>query len=689
MLGKIQRFLIKAGSRQDLIMMAIVVTCVAMMSFPMPDFLLDLILAITMAMCLAIFITSFYVKSPAELTTFPSFLLVTTLMRLGATVASTRMILLYGEAGDIIVVFGEFIIGGNLLVGIIIFFIILIVNFMVITKGSERVAEVSARFTLDAMPGKQMSIDAELKSGDIDKEEATRRREILGIESQFYGAMDGAMKFVKGDAVASLIVLAVNILGGLAVGPMYMGLTIGESLHKFTILSIGDAMVGQIPGTLISIAAGLVITRISHNKMTDLGADLIDETFQNENTNRILGLLLLGTGLIPGFPWYWFFLLGGIFLLFGFKTSLTELYHIKILKQKDFVFLAPGKDDGAEEKIPAGAAKIEIFFSETLFKTLNPEKLMREIRIRRKNLMREFGINIPPISNIQKRSRMREYFFTMNIDGIPVAESEIAVDKLLVQADHEILQVADIPHSLAAPILGHQKRFNVPIELEEKVKSVGVTYFTPDRAIIEKIEECMRNNLAQFMSVQEVQEWTNDAARTFPDLVNEVRQAMQPTKLTDVFKRLLSDHISLSARRPLLEAMANWAGREEDPAMLAELIRVSLRRQICFSCSNERKIIVAAIFDPSVEEVIRQSVRRTNLGDFLALEPAMSEKVMEHISLITREPRFMTAPPVILCSIDIRRFVRGFLLKQGVDIPVLSHQDIAEDFTVQVIYAIK
>ncbi|MFT6073044.1 MAG: type III secretion protein V [Alphaproteobacteria bacterium] len=186
-----------------------------------------------------------------------------------------------------------------------------------------------------------------------------------------------------------------------------------------------------------------------------------------------------------------------------------------------------------------------------------------------------------------------------------------------------------------------------------------------------------------------MQEWTNDAARNFPDLINEVRQVIQPQKMTEVFKRLLTDQISLSARRPLLEAIANWAGREEDPAMLAELIRVSIRRQICFTCADQSKIIIAAIFDPSVEEVVRQSVRRTNLGDFLALEPAMADRVMDHIKNIVREPRFMSPMPVILCSIDIRRFVRSYLLKFGIDIPVLSHQDIAEDFTVQVIYAIK
>jgi type III secretion protein V len=224
------RFLNSLSQRKDLIMMVIVLISTAMMSFPMPDFLLDLVLAVTIALSMAIFVTSFYVKTPAELTTFPSFLLVSALMRLGATVASTRMLLLTGEAGQIIQVFGEFVIGGNLFVGIVVFLIILIVNFMVITKGSERVAEVSARFTLDAMPGKQMSIDAELKSGDIDKTEAQNRREILQIESQFYGSMDGAMKFVKGDAIASIIILIVNILGGMVVGPLYMDMTIGESL---------------------------------------------------------------------------------------------------------------------------------------------------------------------------------------------------------------------------------------------------------------------------------------------------------------------------------------------------------------------------------------------------------------------------------------------------------------------------
>lgn len=683
------KFLNKLGQRQDLIMMVIILISAAMMSFPMPDFLLDLILAVTIAMSLAIFVTSFYVKTPAELTTFPSFLLVSTLMRLGASVASTRMLLLTGEAGEIIKVFGEFVVGGNLFVGIVVFLIILVVNFMVITKGSERVAEVSARFTLDAMPGKQMSIDAELKSGDIDKAEAQRRREILAIESQFYGSMDGSMKFVKGDSIASIIILFINVLGGMVVGPMYMDLTMTESLEKFTVMSVGDAMVGQIPGTLISISAGIVITRITHNKMVDLGADIITDTFKNENTNVILGVLMLMTALIPGFPWIWFVLLSLLFFGFGFKKQITAYYHVKILGEKNFKPIDAQAEALLNERIPSGSSKIDIYFSEELSEALNHNYLLKEVRRKRNELIQLFGINIPPISHLDTRPNMRQYFFTMNIDGIPVAEAEVNTNMLIVRSDHDVLALADIPHEITAPAFGYTKNFYVPLDYEEKVKEIGVIYYTPENAVLEQIGICMRSNLSQFMSMQEVQEWINDASRNFPDLINEVRQVIQPQKLTEVFKRLLTDQISLSARRPLLEAIVNWAGREEDPAMLAELIRVSIRRQICFTCADQSKIIIAAIFDPSVEEVIRQSVRRTNLGDFLALEPAMADKVMEHIRNILREPRFMNPMPVILCSIDIRRFVRSYLLKFGIDIPVLSHQDIAEDFTVQVIYAIK
>ncbi|MFT6084627.1 MAG: type III secretion protein V [Alphaproteobacteria bacterium] len=683
------RFLNSLSQRKDLIMMVIVLISTAMMSFPMPDFLLDLVLAVTIALSMAIFVTSFYVKTPAELTTFPSFLLVSALMRLGATVASTRMLLLTGEAGQIIQVFGEFVIGGNLFVGIVVFLIILIVNFMVITKGSERVAEVSARFTLDAMPGKQMSIDAELKSGDIDKTEAQNRREILQIESQFYGSMDGAMKFVKGDAIASIIILIVNILGGMVVGPLYMDMTIGESLETFTIMSIGDAMVGQIPSTLVSIAAGIVITRISHNKMVDLGADIITDTFKNNNTNIILGVLMLMTAFIPGFPWIWFLLLALLFFSFGFKTQITQIYNVHVLGNKNFKPLDKEAEALLEERIPNGASTIEVFFSEELAETFDHKYILKEIKRKRNELIDIFGISIPPVSGIGTKDNMRKYFFTMNIDGIPVAEAEIDTSKLIVKSDHDVLQLADVPHEITAPAFGAGQNFHVPIEHEDKIKEIGVVYYTPENALLEQVAICMRSNLAHFMSMQEVQEWTNDAARNFPDLINEVRQVIQPQKMTEVFKRLLTDQISLSARRPLLEAIANWAGREEDPAMLAELIRVSIRRQICFTCADQSKIIIAAIFDPSVEEVVRQSVRRTNLGDFLALEPAMADRVMDHIKNIVREPRFMSPMPVILCSIDIRRFVRSYLLKFGIDIPVLSHQDIAEDFTVQVIYAIK
>ena len=677
------------GSRQDLIMMVIVLICTGMMSFPMPFFLLDLVLAVTVAMAAAIFITAFYVKTPAELTTFPSFLLISTIMRLGATVASTRMLLLTGEAGQIIKVFGEFIIGGNLVVGIVVFLIILMVNFLVITKGSERVAEVTARFTLDAMPGKQMSIDAELKSGDIDKAEAQRRREVLQIENQFYGSMDGAMKFVKGDAIASIVILIVNIIGGMVVGPMYMDLTMGESLEKFTIMSIGDAMVGQIPATLISIAAGIVITRISHNNMTDLGADVIADTFKNENTNIILGVMMVIACFVPGFPWHWFGLLALLFFAFGFKTEVAKFYHTKLLGKENFVPIDAETEKIINETIPTGSSVIEIFFSEELVEKLNTTLLLGEIKRKRKELIDRFGISIPPIAAVKTKKNMREYFFTINIDSIPMAESEIIAEMLLVKSESDVLQLAEIPHEIASQALGTGKNFMVPLEFEDKIKEIGVEYYTPQDAIIYKVGECLQNNLSNFMSMQEVQDWINDASKMFPDLVNEVRQVLQPQKMTEVFKRLLTDQVSLSSRRPLLEAITNWGGREEDPAMLAELIRVTLRRQICFSVANESKVIVAAIFDPSVEEVIRQSVRRTNLGDFLALEPAMAERVMDHLKKIQKEPRFMSPSPVILCSIDIRRFVRSYIIKQGIDIPVLSHQDVAEDFTVQVIYAIK
>jgi type III secretion protein V len=688
-MDKFTKLLIIISKRQDLFMIFIVLVAVGMMILPIPELLLDTVIAINITTSIAILVTAFYLKSAAHLTTFPSILLVTTLMRLSASVASTRLILLYGDAGHIITAFGNFVVGGNLVVGLVVFLILTIVNFLVITKGSERVAEVSARFTLDAMPGKQMSIDAELKSGDIDKTEAHRRREELATESQFFGAMDGAMKFVKGDAIAGIIILMVNIIGGILVGTMMMGLPAGEALEKFTVLSVGDGLVAQIPSILISIASGLVITRISNSKSRDIGADIMREILQNNNTNRILATVLLGMAIVPGFPSGIFLTMSIMLWLLSFKPQLHEFFHKKIMKVEEYQPPVSKEDDVLEEKIAPGEAKIDVTFNYKLAKTINSDALIRELRIRRKALIKEYGINIPNIAGVSNSRTLRDNFFTVNLDGVPVSEGELNPEKLMVRAEHEILDVAQIPCEMAPPTLGPVRHYFVASEYKEKLNEIGVKFYTSIDTLIEKVIEAIRNNLSSFMSLQEVQEWINEAGRAFPDLVNEIRQVIQPQKMTEVFKRLLADHISLASRRPLLEAITNWASKEEDPAMLAELIRVSLRRQICFACANQSKVIVAAIFDPSVEEVIRQSVRRTNLGDFLALEQPMSEKILGHIKQINREPRFMSPLPVILCSIDIRRFVRGFLIKHGIDIPILSHQDIAEDFTVQVIYAIK
>jgi type III secretion protein V len=381
--------------------------------------------------------------------------------------------------------------------------------------------------------------------------------------------------------------------------------------------------------------------------------------------------------------------LGSIFGAIGFQAPLLTFYNQRILKKEDYVAPSLITDKEAEDdKAPVGSTQIAIFIDENLLKSLNNDVLLRQLRAKKNEFIKHYGIKLPPIGKMHS-AKLKENFFIIELDGIPVAEGELKPGSVLVRCDHTLLDVSNIPYELAPPMGNIEKQFWVAEADSSKLDGAGLKYLTLNETIIDVVSECFRRNLGAFLGLQEVQDWLTDAGRTYPDMVNEIRQMIQPQKLMDVFKRLLGDGISLAGRRPLLEALLNWAAREEDPAMLAELIRVTLRRRICFTYANENKVMVAAIFDPSLEDIVRKSIRRTNMGDFLALDDPTTQGLLAHIKQLNSEPRFMSPTPIILCSIDLRRFVRGFLIKHGIDLPVLSHQDIAEDFTVQVIYAIK
>ena len=417
-----------------------------------------------------------------------------------------------------------------------------------------------------------------------------------------------------------------------------------------------------------------------------MGQDIIREVTGDKRTMTVVATVLFGLGLVPGFPTTVFWVLALVFLSTGYGTEAKDWFCLKVLKiplNRDRALLAE-----PEEKIRPGEAQLRIVCDHRLIEALNLPLLLKRLRKRKTEMCRDYGVQLPPIGDFRSM-RLRENFFMVELDGIPVAEGEIRPDCLLVRADHTMLDLAGVPYELAPPMIGLDRRFWVNQEHKATLDAAGIGYMNPEDTLLHAVSECMRRNMGAFFGLQEAQEWLNDAARTFPDMVNEVRQVLTPQKALDVFKRLLNDNVSLAGKRPVIEALLSWAGKEEDSAMLSELVRVTLRRRICFQCADENKTMVAAVFDPAIEEIIRKGVRRTNMGDFLALEEKDSKMLLGHLRKIISEPRFMAPTPVILCAIDIRRFVRSFLLKQGIDLPVLSHQDVAEDFTVQVVYAVK
>ncbi|MEC4720738.1 type III secretion system export apparatus subunit SctV [Noviherbaspirillum sp. CPCC 100848] len=687
---RLQRIVLLATSRNDIVLAILLVSVIFMMILPLPTWLVDILIAINMSVSAILLMVAMYLPSPLSFSSFPSVLLITTLFRLSISIATTRLILLQGDAGHIIYTFGNFVVGGNLVVGLVVFLILTIVQFIVITKGAERVAEVAARFSLDAMPGKQMSIDGDMRAGTIDMDEAKRRRGIVEKESQLYGAMDGAMKFVKGDAIAGIIIVAVNLLGGMIIGTVQHNMTAAKAVETYAILSIGDGLISQIPALFISICAGMIVTRVqTGDGPSNVGKDIGNQVLAQPRALLIGAGIMFGMGLIPGMPTAVFMVLAVIFGVLGYvlMRSTRRVVDEKTGEVTDVPAMqaageAPRKQkmDGTDEFAPTVPLMMDV--SSQLQSSFNAETLNEELLKIRRALYFDLGV---PFPGIQLRFNESLPVDTYNIllSEIPVSQGFLKPGHLLVRESPQNLTALSIQFEAGKKFLPNIPTVWVADNMKEALGNAGIACMEPSQILAYHLAFVLKKYSAEFIGIQETKFLLSAMEARFPDLVKEVMRVMPVQKIAEIMQRLVSEDISVRNLRTVLEALVDWGQKEKDSVLLTEYVRGTLKRHISHKYSSGQNLLPAYLLAPNVEDTIRGAIRQTSGGSYLALDPAVGKRLVENIKKAVGDLGASKQKPVLITSMDIRRYMRKMIEQELYELPVLSYQEMTQEVNIQ------
>lgn len=662
--------------RADLAVVALLILTVLLMVLPLPTQVVDVLLATNMAISVLLLMTAFYLRTPVQFSTLPAIILIATVFRLALSIAVTRLVLLQADAGQIIRAFGEFVVAGNIVIGLVIFLIITVVQFVVITKGGERVAEVAARFTLDALPGKQMAIDADVRSNDIDQAEARRRRMALERESQLYGAMDGAMKFVKGDAIAGLVIIVVNLLGGLAVGVLQHGMTLADATQTYSILTVGDGLVAQIPALFVAITAGTVVTRVSGGEADSLGGEIAEQVGSDPRALALAGVVAMLLGLVPGLP---------TVVFFGLALGLFAL--ARFVKRRDARARDAVQEPLAASPIqpPAPPARVQLMLSASLAGSVDRASMAAWLGQRMARLSEEVGIDIPP-AQLRTLDGLEGVRFRLDIDAVPVVEGALPPDGVLLRDEPENAELAGVALERGDPLPGQQVTLWAARRDQAALASAGIGHAEAAEALVDAVAFTLRRHASQFVGIQETQQLLARMEAMWGELVRETKRLVPLQRIADLLRRLLEEGISLRNLRGILEAVVEH-GAQQDVALLTEAVRGVLRRQVCHGHADSNRIIAAYMLDADAEAAIRGSLRQTPAGLILALPEGTTTALIERIRGLWAASR---APmPVLLTAADIRRHVRGLLVNNGIDAAVLSFNDLLPEFVVQPLGAVR
>ena len=678
------------GKSSDVFLAFFVVLIIMMIIIPVSPMVIDTLISINLTASVTIMMIALYISKAVHLSVFPSLLLITTLFRLGIEISATRQILLHADAGEVIFAFGNFVVGGSFVVGIVIFLIITIVQFIVVTKGAERVAEVAARFTLDAMPGKQMSIDADMRSGVIDANQARDLRLALTKESQLYGAMDGAMKFVKGDVIAGIVIAIINIVGGLIIGMTMHKMTAMQAAQTYTLLSIGGGLVSQIPSLLISLTAGIVTTRVSSDKKdANLGRDITQQILSQPKGLILASIVILGVGFIPGFPTF-------IFLPLSLGIGIAGYVKMKKIKTLE----AKGEKTGVIETDVEGHAVIRggpddyqltlpvileigrglsALIKKEKTNTTLVEEMIPKMRVA---LYQDLGVKFPGVHVKFDSATIDDFDYSIYLNEVPLMRGKVLEGCVLTNESQENLKRYNLPF-IASKNMIHQASLWLENRYKEILKKAGIKYFEPVDVMILHLSYFYKKYAGEFLGIQEVRGILEFIEKSFPDLIKEVTRLIPLQKLTEIFKRLIEEQISIKDLRSILEALSEWAQTEKDTVVLTEYVRTSLRRYISYKYSKGQSTLSVYLLDPEIEDMVKASIKQTSAGSYLALDP-------DSVQMILHAARQVVVPvppggvtPVLLTAIDVRRFVRKLIESEFPDLPVLSVQEVVPEIKIQ------
>lgn len=688
--NRLQRIVQVATSRNDLVLAFFLVAVIFMMILPLPTWLVDTLIGINMTVSAILLMVAMYLPSPLAFSSFPSVLLVTTLFRLGISIATTRLILLQGDAGHIIFTFGNFVVGGNLVVGLVVFLILTIVQFVVITKGAERVAEVAARFSLDAMPGKQMSIDGDMRAGTIDMEEAKRRRNIVEKESQLYGAMDGAMKFVKGDAIAGLIIVAVNLLGGIVIGVMQRGMTAAEAAKTYSVLTIGDGLIAQIPALFIAICAGMIVTRVqSGDGPSNVGKDIGQQVLAQPRALLIAAAVALGMGLIPGMPLPVFLILAGVIGTVGIviMRSTRRVVDEKTGEVTEVPAMQPAGEkpkkkatDGSEEFAPTVPLLMDV--AAGLQQAFDADVLNEELLKIRRALYFDLGVPFPGIQ-LRFNDALPPESYNILLSEVPVSRGRLRPGWLLVRESTANLDALQIAYESDRKFLPHIPTLWVSAELRDTLGRAGIPFMDPSQVLTYHLAFVLKKYSADFIGIQETRFLLSAMEGRFPDLVKESTRVLPIQKIAEILQRLVSEDISVRNLRAILESLIEWGQKEKDSVLLTEYVRSTLKRHISYKYSSGQNILPAYLLAPSIEDTVRGAIRQTSAGSYLALDPTVSKRLVDNIKKTVGDLGASAQRPVLLTSMDIRRYLRKMIEQDLYELPVLSYQELTQEINIQ------
>ncbi len=672
MIKRLSTWLATVGGRQDVVLAVMLMVAVFMMILPLPTILVDLLIAINLGLALLLLMTAIYVRDPLDLSALPSLLLITTLFRLALTVSTSRLILLQHDAGEIVTAFGNFVVGGNLAVGIIVFSIITVVQFIVITKGAERVAEVGARFSLDAMPGKQMSIDGDLRAGTIDANEAKRQRQLVQKESQLYGAMDGSMKFVTGAAIAGIIVILVNIVGGIAVGTMQHDMGVGKALEVYSVLSIGDGLIAQIPALIISIAAGIVVTRVPGEKRENLAQDLVNQFSRQPNALMIAAGVLLLFALVPGFP-------ALIFMPLGVLLGLVAFYARRRARSVAANTADQGgavTDGDGETRMTPGAEPLSLKMAKDVAALPGLAEALEALRWQK---FERLGIALPRIELVAEAG-LPAGSFSVLLYSEPVLKVAMPAGRLLLARQTPAMPIAERVDNL--PFGGLTLQWIAP-EHQASLAQSGLSLLAGSQAVSYATALTVDRFADEFIGVQETRYLMDAMEARYGELVKELQRQLPISKVSEVLQRLVAEGISIRDLRTIFEALIEWSPKEKETVMLTEYVRVALRRQIVGRHTRGEGRINVWLIGDGIENMIRDSVRQTAAGAYSTLQGDQIEAIVARIKAGIAGREDMEG--ALVTAIDVRRFLRKFLERELFSVPVLSYQELGDDVQLHVL----